>query len=228
MPRSKSLVLFDIDGTLLAGAGLHHRRSLIEGIRRLTGISTTLDGVATSGMLDRDLIASMLRSSGCSERRISIAMRKIMAECQNAYLGDCAINLRAHVCAGVVDTLAELKARGAALGVVSGNLSQIGWKKLEAAGLRSYFAIGAFAEDAKSRTRLALVAVRRARKQGLVDENCRVSLIGDHANDVLAAKSNAFQAIAVATGLSSIEALSREKPDILVRDLTELDLENVL
>ncbi len=33
MKRSESLVLFDIDGTLVRGAGLHHKQSLIEGIR---------------------------------------------------------------------------------------------------------------------------------------------------------------------------------------------------
>jgi phosphoglycolate phosphatase len=57
----------------------------------------------------------------------------------------------------------------------------------------------------------------------LVARNCRVSLIGDHPNDIEAAKRNGFQAVAVATGLTSAEELQRWEPDILVRDLTELD-----
>ncbi|MBV8706786.1 MAG: hypothetical protein JO028_06340, partial [Acidobacteriaceae bacterium] len=67
MSRAAGIVLFDIDGTLLRGAGPHHKEALVEGIRRVTGITTTLDGVPTSGTLDRDLIALMLRVAGYSD-----------------------------------------------------------------------------------------------------------------------------------------------------------------
>jgi phosphoglycolate phosphatase len=222
--RSDSLVLFDIDGTLIRGAGSHHKRSLIEGIRRVTGLSTSLDDIPTAGMLDRDLIVSMLRTVGQSERRIRMALRQIMAECQSCYVADCAADLRQSVCAGVTEFLAQLEARGAALGLVTGNLSQIAWKKLELAGLRAYFSIGAFAEDGRTRTRLARVAARRAIKQGLASKNCRnISLIGDHVNDVEAAKTNGFRAVAVATGVTPLEELRASKPDILVGNLSELD-----
>jgi len=60
-------------------------------------------------------------------------------------------------------------------------------------------------------------------KQGLIGKNCRISLIGDHINDIEAARNNAFRAVAVATGVTSLEELRASKPDILVRDLTELD-----
>ena len=122
-----SLVLFDIDGTLLRNAGAHHKSALIEGIRQVTGLSTTLDGVATSGMLDRDLIAGMMRASGASQRRIRIAMRAVMSVCQSQYEGNCAADLRDRVCPGVVDCLTELRKREAICGVVTGNLSAIGW-----------------------------------------------------------------------------------------------------
>jgi phosphoglycolate phosphatase-like HAD superfamily hydrolase len=217
------LVLFDIDGTLLRGAGPHHKTSLIDGIRRVTGLSTTLDNVPTAGMLDRDLIARMLRAVGHSERRIRAILRRIMLECQNCYVANCRVDLRANVCLGVPEFLAQLRARGAVLGLVTGNLSQIGWKKVELAGLRECFSIGAFAEHGTTRTQLARVAARRAINQGLVARNCRISLIGDHPNDVEAAKKNGFQAVAVATGLTPLEELRTSEPDILVRDLTELN-----
>jgi phosphoglycolate phosphatase len=222
--KSDSLVLFDIDGTLIRGAGSHHKRSLIEGIRRVTGLSTTLDHIPTAGMLDRDLIGSMLRAAGHSERRIRMALRQIMAECQSCYVADSAIDLRQNVCAGVPEFLANLQAKGAALGLVTGNLSQIAWKKMELAGLRPYFSTGAFAEDGTTRTRLARVAAQRAIKQGLTGKNCRnISLIGDHVNDVEAAKTNGFRAVAVASGVTSLEELRASKPDILVTNLAELD-----
>jgi phosphoglycolate phosphatase len=91
--RSKALVLFDIDGTLMRGAGQHHKQALIEGIRIVTGVTTHLEGVPTSGMLDRDLIVNMLRAGGYSERRTRMVLREIMAECQNVYTASCATDL---------------------------------------------------------------------------------------------------------------------------------------
>jgi phosphoglycolate phosphatase-like HAD superfamily hydrolase len=221
--RSASLVLFDIDGTLVRGAGLHHKQSLVEGIRKVTGLSTTLDDVPTAGMLDRDLIVGMLQAAGQSKSGIQKLLCQIMAECQRCYVANCAMDLRSSVCAGVPEFLAHLKAQRALLGLVTGNLSQIGWKKVELAGLRAYFSIGAFAEDGTTRTRLAQVAAWRAIKQGLIGKNCRITLIGDHVNDIEAAKGNGFRAVAVATGVTSLEELRASKPDILVSNLTELD-----
>lgn len=220
---ARSLVLFDIDGTLMRGAGGHHKDALVEGIRKVTGQNTTLEGVATSGMLDRDLIVQMLRTAGVSRREIQGALQDIMTECQIAYERLCSLDLGPFVCGGARELLVELRAQGAALGLVTGNLSAIAWRKMELAGLRDYFAVGAFAEDGRTRTRLASVAARRASKQQRIRKNARISLIGDHANDVLAAKANQFQAVAVATGLMPFDELAALEPDILVHHLGEID-----
>lgn len=228
MNRSKALVLFDIDGTLMRGAGEHHKRALIAGIRSVTGVSTHLDGVPTAGALDRDLLVAMLRAGGYSERRARGALRQVIAECQSAYLADCTIDLSGFVCAGVRDFVEEARARGAVLGLVTGNLSQIGWKKVELAGLGGYFSVGAFAEDGTTRARLARVAAQRAKKKDMVARDCRITLIGDHANDVLAAKANGFQSVAVATGVTPLDDLRAGKPDYLLRDLRELSVDAIL
>lgn len=220
---AESLVLFDIDGTLMRGAGQHHKQALIDGIRHVTGVETHLDGVPTSGMLDRDLIALMLRAAGASKNRIRSSLRQIMDECQQRYIANCQIDLCAFVCTGVPEFIAEVIRRGAVLGLVTGNLSQIGWKKVELAGLRDYFSVGAFAEDGRTRARLAKVAAARAVTQRLVKKKSRVTLIGDHWNDIEAAKANGFQSVGVATGLMPIEELGKPQPDFLVRNLTELD-----
>jgi FMN phosphatase YigB (HAD superfamily) len=102
------LVLFDIDGTLLRGAGPHHKQALIDGIRQITGVETHLDGVATSGMLDRDLIVHMLRAGGYAHRRTRAALRQIMNACERAYASNCAPDLTSAVCAGAPEILAEL------------------------------------------------------------------------------------------------------------------------
>lgn len=223
-----SLVLFDIDGTLMRGAGLQHKEALVQGIRQVTGRATSLDNVPTAGRLDRDLIITMLRASGESDRRIRAVLRETMRACEQRYLANCTADLGPFLCRGVKQTLTELAARGAALGLVSGNLSAIGWRKVELAGIRPSFSFGAFAAEGRTRARLAQVAAWRARRMGLIAKDSRASLIGDHANDIAAAKANGFQAIAVATGVMSYEELAETKPDILVHHLEELDLDRLL
>jgi phosphoglycolate phosphatase len=220
-----TLVLFDIDGTLLRGAGAHHKQALIEGIQKVTGIATHLDGIATSGMLDRDLIAAMLARAGYPASQIEAAMDEMAAECQTAFCANCVASLASMLCPGVPELLRKLRERGAVLGLVTGNLTGIGWRKMDLAGLRHHFSVGAFADDGRTRWQLAQVALERAVARGLVSPPARTSLIGDHPNDVAAAKANGFQSIAVATGLIGREALAAAEPDILVSSLDELDID---
>ena len=65
-----ALVLFDIDGTLLRRAGPHHRHALIEAVRRVTGLETTLDGVPVAGMLDRGILEQVPEATGQMVRHL--------------------------------------------------------------------------------------------------------------------------------------------------------------
>ncbi len=228
MTQHSSLVLFDIDGTLMRGAGDGHKAALVEGILRVTGRATSLENVPTAGMLDGDLISGMLRVSGHNETSIREILPAIMRECAQCYVASCSGDLSRFLCQGVKSTLARLAAEGVALGIVSGNLSHIGWRKIELAGLRHYFSLGAFAENGSTRAELARIAAERARESGLVRDGGRVSLIGDHANDVAAAQANGFQSVAVATGVMSLTELAEARPDILLSNLEELKVEQVL
>jgi len=111
---------------------------------------------------------------------------------------------------------------------VSGNLSRIGWRKMERAGLRPYFRFGAFAELGKSRAELVKIAIRRAKRERWISHTSPISLIGDHPNDVLAARANGIRVIAVATGIIGIDELRSHAPDVLLPDLRSLELETLL
>jgi phosphoglycolate phosphatase len=224
MAASKTLVLFDIDGTLLKGAGTHHRDALLEGVRRVTGHDTTFEGIDTAGTLDRNLIALLLRHHGPMDHH----MEAIVAECQSAYTTNCTIDLSGFVLPGAREVLADLKARGAVMGLVTGNLSRIGWRKMELAGLRDFFSVGAFSEDGATRAQLVKHAVERARNAHLAAPDCRVSHVGDHRNDIEAAKANGFQAVAVASGVMSCDDLRVFQPDVLVESLAHLDVTELL
>lgn len=221
------LVLFDIDGTLLRKAGPHHREALIEAARRVTGLATTTDNVAVSGMLDRDILTQMLHNAGASPAQIRRAMPAMVALAQSIYVRRCP-DLRRKVCPGARMLLYRLSRRRVPTGLVTGNLTRIGWKKMEQAGLRPYLRFGAFAELAKNRAGLVKIAIRHARRQGWITSHSPIALIGDHPNDISAARANGVRSIAVATGLISAAELAAHQPDVLVEDMRALSLEILL
>lgn len=222
-----ALVLFDIDGTLIRRAGPHHRQALVDAVRAATGLETTTEGVPVAGMLDHEILRTMLLRAGMRPARIRAALPAIMRRAQLLYARSCP-DLGKKVCPGVRQLLTRLDRRGAIVGLVTGNLTRIAWKKMEQAGLKSYFRFGAFAELAKDRSGLVRLAVRHARRKNWINGSSRVSLIGDHPNDVLAARANNIRAIAVATGIVGMDELAMHSPDILLPDLRSLKLEMLL
>ncbi|SRR5579883_1691437 len=223
----KGLVLFDIDGTLLRRAGPHHREALVEAVRRSTGMDTTIEGIPVQGMLDRDILAAMLARAGASQALIRRSMPRMIAAAQSIYVRRCP-DLRRRVCPGARMLLYRLSLRGVPAGLVTGNLTRIGWKKMERAGLRHYLRFGAFAERARDRAGLVRIALRHARREGWIRRDSPVVLIGDHPNDIRAARANGVRAVAVATGLASAEDLAAHSPDILVPDMRALSVEMLL
>ena len=222
----RALVLFDIDGTLLRRAGPHHRAALVHGVRRVTGLKTTTEGVPVQGMLDPEILTVMMRTAGARRAAIRQAMPEILKAAESYYLRMCP-ELSGKHCPGVVPVLERLTRRGILLGLVTGNLTRIGWRKLERAGLHGYFSFGAFGEMAKNRAELAKLAIREARGRGWIGREAAVSLIGDAPQDIQAARANRIRAISVKTGITPVEELEALQPDLLLRDLRDLRLRMV-
>ncbi len=217
-------MLFDIDGTLIRRAGAHHREALVEAIRRTVGMDTTTEGVPVAGMLDRDILATMMTRAGMKPAAIRKAMPRVVQQAQLIYVRTVPC-LERKVCPGVRRVLALLERRGVVIGLVTGNLSRLGWRKMERAGLKPYFRFGAFAEFANDRAGLVRLAIRRARKEQWISRAANIALIGDHPNDVRAARANGIRSVAVATGLAPMEELRTHSPDVLLPDLRSLALE---
>jgi phosphoglycolate phosphatase len=223
----KALVLFDIDGTLLRRAGPHHRQALVDAVRRVAAVESTTEYIPVQGMLDRDILTQMLVNAGVSAGRIRGYMPDMVALAQRIYARTCP-DLRRRVCPGARMLLYRLSRRGIPAGLVTGNLTCIGWKKMERAGLKPYLRFGVFAELAKDRAGLVRIAIRHARREGWIGRSSPAALIGDHPNDIQAARANGVRAIAVATGVVSADELATHSPDILVPDLRGLSLEMLL
>ncbi len=221
-----ALVLFDIDGTLVRRAGPHHREALVYGVRRVTGLESTTDGIPVQGMLDPDILTVMLRCAGASRGLIRQSMPEIMRAAERHYLRVCPALHTKH-CPGVEPLLDRLTRRGLLLGLVTGNLTRIGWRKLERAGLRRYFRFGAFGEMAKTRAGLARLAIREARRRSWIGRESPITLVGDAPADILAARANHIRVIAVRTGITPPEALRALAPDFLLGNLRHLRLRMV-
>ena len=223
-----AVVLFDIDGTLVRRAGPHHREALETAVQRVTGYNCTTEGIPVQGMLDGDILIEMLRRAGAQGPRIRAMLPAVMREAERVYLRNAPRDLHARVCPGARAFLRRLNRAAIPAGLVTGNLSSIGWRKMESAGLRHYFRFGAFAEMGATRAALARLAVAQARRRGWIRTGTRVWLIGDHPNDVNAARANSIGAIAVKTGLATHDDLAEHSPDLLLDDLRELDCRRLL
>lgn len=222
-----ALVLFDIDGTLVRRAGPHHRQALIDAVRGVTGLETSTDHIPVHGMLDPDILTRMLRDAGAPPAGIRQAMPDIIRRAQQIYVRRVP-NLQRKTCPGVRLLLRSLQRQGVQLGLVTGNLTRIGWRKLDRAGLKRYFRFGAFGEMAKDRAGLARLAIRQARAQGWIARDTPIALVGDAPSDILAAQGNGIRSIAVQTGISPREELLAYAPDVLLEDLRGLTLDTIL
>jgi len=222
-----ALVLFDIDGTLIRRAGPHHREALVEAVRRAAHVETTTEGVPVAGMLDREILTVMMRKAGMQRSDIRRVMPEVVARAQSIYVRRVP-DISRKVCPGVRSLLRRLTVRGVVIGLVTGNLSRIGWRKMERAGIRHYFRFGAFAEMARDRAGLVRIAIRRARKERWIGRDSNITLIGDHPNDVLAAQANGIRVVAVGTGIIPLDELQSHTPDVFVPDLRELPIEMLL
>jgi phosphoglycolate phosphatase-like HAD superfamily hydrolase len=193
------------------------------GIRKITGLDTTTDGIPVQGMLDPVILAAMMRRAGMKAAQIRAALPATIRAAERYYLRVCP-ELRDKHCPGVEPLLARLTRRNVLLALVTGNLTRIGWRKLERAGLAGYFRFGAFGEMAPTRAGLAKLAIRQARREKLIGRDAPISLIGDATSDILAAQANGIRSISVRTGITPVEDLVKLHPDILLKNLRELRL----
>jgi len=227
MEKAAVLVLFDIDGTLLRRSGPAHRQALELAVERVTGIAVSIDGIPVAGMLDRDILLEMMARAGVRGRAAHRLLEEAGSAAQNIYARTCP-DLSRKVCPGVRPLLRQLSLRGVPCGLVTGNLERIAWTKMRRAGLAGFFRVGAFSGDGATRGALIRLAASRARRAGLIGRDARVVYVGDHPNDVKAAREAGARIVAVGTGVVSGAELLRHGPDRYVEDLRRLRAEDLL
>jgi phosphoglycolate phosphatase-like HAD superfamily hydrolase len=203
--------LFDIDGTLLNSRDAVHYHAFHNALREAFDIHTPIENVPVHGNTDPGIVRAMLAHAGREpeefERHIGRALELMCAE-----VGRNASALVPEVCPAVVDLLSLLARRGKLLAVASGNLERIGWLKLEASGLRGFFAFGCFSDSHEKREDIFRAGIAEAKRR-LGKDHAEVLVVGDTPADIRAARAAGAPIVALATGIYRREQLAEHSPD---------------
>jgi phosphoglycolate phosphatase-like HAD superfamily hydrolase len=198
---SDTLLLFDIDGTLLdtggAGAGaLLDAAEIVFGVRREELPALDLAG-ATDGGVIRKLFQDARHEFGEEKAQ---AFRECYLDRLHERLQH--PEFAGRLLGGVPELLTHLHgANGFATGLLTGNIRRGAQLKLERFGIAHHFADGGFGDDGEHRNDLGPVAVRRMElATACVFASSQVIVIGDTPKDIACAHAMGARCLAVATG----------------------------
>jgi phosphoglycolate phosphatase len=210
-----TVVLFDIDGTLVScgGAG---RRAMELAFLELFGRDDVFD-FPFGGGTDRAIARKALENGGRPtsdvdiDRFLDVYLRHLSPTL--------ATSEKYAVLPGVHELLDALEGH-VAIGLGTGNVERGARAKLARGGIDGRFSFGGFGCDHEERARLLEAgAVRGAKKLGVARGECRIVVVGDTPRDVQAAHAIDAECIAVATGAAPIEVLRDTGASIVAGDL---------
>jgi phosphoglycolate phosphatase len=206
------LLLFDIDGTLIRGAGMGRRgleRAFAEVFDVRVDDYPDVRNVAFGGFTDPRILADMAGALGIEPHRFQ-AHRTQFEEAYYRHLRvTVAQTADKQLCPGIGDLIPRLAGNPVLLlGLLTGNMERGARIKLDPFGLNSYFAFGGFGSDHEDRATLAVRAleIARARSRHLIAPE-RVLVIGDTEHDIAAGRKNGFLTVGVTTGFGSRESM---------------------
>jgi phosphoglycolate phosphatase len=218
-----TLVLFDIDGTLVQ-TGRAGVRGMNRAFADLFGAERALDGVLVAGRTDRAIVSEVLAKVG-QPADTDVIMRVRDEYCRR--LPEALTDPTSYpmgVLPGVAGLLDALEAReDVVVGLLTGNFVAGAEIKLGHFDLWHRFPFGAFGDAHVDRRELVPVAVAEAVRRGHVAfPPERIVVIGDTPLDVDCAHAYGARAIAVATGLYSADVLRDTGAALTVSSLTDV------
>ncbi len=216
-----TVLLFDIDGTLVTTGGAG-RRALELAFERTWGRADACNGFRFDGMTDWAIARGGLGAIGVEATRekieqllavyVEVLEEEVRAVPEERY--------RLH--AGMREAVEMAHARGMAVGLGTGNIREGARLKLERVRIYDRFAFGGFGDDHELRPELIRVgADRGAALLGVPREQARVVVIGDTPRDVEAAQAIGAQSVGVATGAFTVEQLRASGASLAVTTVDE-------
>jgi phosphoglycolate phosphatase-like HAD superfamily hydrolase len=220
IPSPRSVLLFDIDGTLISAGGAG-RRAVERALADVFGPvvaprPVALGGVRLDGLTDRLIVRIVVERLGLpfDDASCDEVLRRYVDHLEAEIHGP-----GYRVLPGVETLLPALAGEGAVLGLCTGNVARGARVKLSRAGLDRWFGFGeddvcGFADDGEAREVIVAAAMRRATARlGRRPAPEEVLVIGDTPRDVSAARAAGVPVLAVASGRYSVEELQACGPD---------------
>jgi len=217
---ASTLILFDIDGTLVltGGAG---GRAMSLAFEEIFSIENAFQGISMAGRTDAWILSDTAAAHGIPPDSPQLATFR------ETYLRHLAIEIekpgptRKGLMPGVRELLDALASNDDVyLALVTGNYESGARMKLEYFDLWKYFPCGAFGDAAPHRNVLvprALEAVEACGGPAFAPANAIV--IGDTPLDVGCAAHVGARSLAIATGSHSVEQLQAAGADVVLKDL---------
>jgi phosphoglycolate phosphatase len=196
--ESSTLVLFDIDGTLLDlhGAG---RKAFALALEDAFEWADEIEYIQFAGATDLDVLDQIFRRH---DRTMTREDAELFFAAMPKRLRETSADAEVTIYPGAVELVATLsKHPNVTIGLVTGNIESCARIKLEKAGLHGHFTLGAFGHEHGDRREIARLA--RERAHAILPPGgsfAHTFLIGDTPSDITAAHHIGATSIAVTTG----------------------------
>jgi phosphoglycolate phosphatase-like HAD superfamily hydrolase len=218
----RTLVLFDIDGTLVRGGPA--KQAFHQALVHAYGTAGDIQVHDFAGKTDPQIARELLTGAGLADRDVDAGMPRLWGR----YLEELETRLQEvpmQILPGVADLLDALDAQGgAALGLLTGNIAGGARLKLGSVGIATRFAVGSYGSDHEERDCLPAIAIERAaRHYGVPFARSRVVVIGDTPRDVRCGLHEGVRTVAVATGRFHAEELHDAGAHAVFSDLTRTE-----
>lgn len=224
------IVLFDVDGTLVWGSFLHVR-ALISTLKNMFDITFNIKKNQFAGKTDKQIIIELLLDNGLQEEVIRNRMNDIINNIADFYIKHIDEET-GHVLPGVNEILDILDKKGAHIGLVTGNISEIAYLKIQKVGVKYKFRFDGFDTDDCERSELINCAIQKAvglYNLDIEEAQKNTFYIGDTPRDVKASKEAGVKSIAVGTGSFQEKDFESDPPDLYIKSFEEKrDIERLL
>ena len=216
-----TLILFDIDGTLVRGtaAKFAFETAMLE----TYGTAGAVDSYDFSGKTDPQIARELLSAAGLEDAVVEAGFAGLW----DRYIGELEsliISNPMRLLPGVQSLIEALDAEpDVALGLVTGNIVRGARAKLGSVGLAEYFEVGGYGSDHEVREHLPAIALERAFEAwGVRFPPESAVIVGDTPRDVECGKHEGTRTVAVATGRIPRERLETTGADAVFDDFSDV------
>ncbi|MEI6165612.1 MAG: HAD hydrolase-like protein [bacterium] len=219
LPTDFTVILFDIDGTLLDMRGVG-KLSFIRALKTTLDIDDDLSTISFAGSTDLDVLRQVMDRH---QRAFTLSAFERFHQQLPIELEAAVHQAELTLFPGVRPLLEALSAMpDVVLGLVTGNVESCAWIKLRQFNLHNHFVLGAFGNEHADRNEIARLAMKRVMAQLKPGQAIKARfLIGDTPNDIAAAHAIDAVSIAVATGKFTTGALHTAGAMVALADLSD-------